>query len=90
MGRGSVESPLELRVNISLVVEIQRWWVLKSKIIGQESSYSKDFLKSVDELQFVKKGLNRTFKVNFGCQKSTDFFRKKKLFKNINLGDHFC
>ena len=27
--------------------------------------------------------------VNFLCQKSTDFFQKKKSFKNINLGDHF-
>ena len=25
--------------NISSVVEFQRWWVLKSKIFGQESTY---------------------------------------------------
>ena len=28
--------------NISSVVEFQRWWVLKSKIFGQESTYSKE------------------------------------------------
>ena len=27
-------------INISSVVEFQRWWVLKSKIFGQESKYS--------------------------------------------------
>ena len=47
------------------------------------------FKKSVDELQFVKKCQNRTFKVNFQCQKSTDIFQKKKSLKIINLGDHF-
>ena len=26
--------------NISLVVEFKRWWVLKSKTFGQESTYS--------------------------------------------------
>ena len=25
----------------------------------------------------------------FQSQKSTEFFQKKKWFKNINLGDHF-
>ena len=35
------------------------------------------FLKqSYDELWFVKKCQNRTFKVNFLCQKSTEFFQK--------------
>ena len=29
--------------NISSVVDFQRWWVLKSKIVGQESIYSKGF-----------------------------------------------
>ena len=40
--------------------------------------------KTVDELWFVKKCQNRTFKVNFQCQKSTEFFqKKKKSFKNF-------
>ena len=37
-------------------MEFQRWWVLKSKILGQESSYLKDiFFNSVDESQFAQK-----------------------------------
>jgi hypothetical protein len=47
------------------------------------------FFKSFDELWFVKKCQNRTFKVNFRCQKSIEIFQKKNLSKNINLGDHF-
>ena len=52
---------------------------LKGKIFSQESTYSnKTFSKKiVDELLFVKKYQNCTFKVNFLCQKSTDFFQKK-------------
>ena len=30
-----------------------------------------------------------TFKVNFLCQKLTEFFRFLSFFKNSNLGDHF-
>ena len=43
------------------------------------------FFKSYDELWFI----NHTFKVNFLCQKSTEFFKNENSFKNINLGDHF-
>ena len=35
------------------------------------------FYKSVDELWFIKKCQTCTFKVNFRCQKSTEFFQKK-------------
>ena len=45
--------------------------------------------KSYDDLRFVKKCRNRTFGVNFLCQKLTEFFSKKNSFKNINLGDNF-
>ena len=56
----------------------------------EESTCSKDFFKqSYNELWFVKKCQNRTFKVNFGCQKLIEFFQKKILSKNINLGDHY-
>ena len=44
------------------------------------------FFKSFDELQFVKKCQNRTFKVNFRSQKSTEFKKKK----NLGLGQIFC
>ena len=73
--------------NISLVVEFQWWWVVNSKTFGQGSAYSKENLKkkSVNEWQFDKKCQNGTFRVNFWCQKSTEF--KKKM--NSNLGDQF-
>ena len=44
------------------------------------------FQKSVDELWFIKKWQNCTFKDNFRCQKLTDFFQKK----NLGLGQIFC
>jgi hypothetical protein len=49
-----------LFINISSVVEFQRWWVIKSKLFGQESTYSKVKFskKSVDELRFVKRCQN--------------------------------
>ena len=77
-------------INISSVVEFQRWWVLKSKSFTQESTCSKEIVlkQSCDELWFVKKCRNCTFKVNFLCQKSTDVVQKKS-FKNIILGYHF-
>ena len=60
--------------------------LLKSKIFGQESTYSKEifFTKSVDELWLIKKCQNCTFKVNFLCQRSAEFFQKKlRLRPNI-------
>ena len=73
-------SCLESSSNISSVVEIQRWWVLKSKIFGQESTYSKEFLLKKIR-RFIKKCQNCIFKVNFQCQKSTDFFQKKLMLR---------
>ena len=37
--------------------------------------------KSVNELRFIKKCQNHTFKVNFRCKKSTKFFQKKIIWK---------
>ena len=50
-----------------------------------------DFFKqSYGELWFIKKYQNRTFKVNFLCQKLIEFFQKKNHLRiHINLGDHF-
>ena len=45
--------------------------------------------KSFDELQYIEKVPKSYFKVNFRCQKSMNFFQKRKLFENINLGDRF-
>ena len=41
--------------DISSVVEFQRWWVLKSKIFGQEATYLMEILlrESFDELRFI-------------------------------------
>ena len=43
-------------INMSSVVEFQKWWVLKSKIFGQESTYlkGKKSKQFVDEWQFIK------------------------------------
>ena len=58
--------------HIISVVEFQKWWVLKSKTFSKESTYSKEIVskQSCNELWFVKKCWNCTFKVNFLCQKS--------------------
>ena len=83
---------MEICFNVSSVVEFQRWWVLKCKSFAQESLCSKEIVSKqpCDELWFVKKGQNRTFNVNFLCQKSSEFFQKQKSFKNINLDTIFC
>ena len=46
---------------------------------AKESSCSKEIVlnQSCKELWFVKKCQNRTFKVNFLCQKLTEFFQKQ-------------
>ena len=63
---------------------------LKTRFLAKNQHPQRNFFKkSVDELQFVKKCQNRTFRVNFGCQKLIEFFQKKILSKNINLGDHY-
>ena len=37
--------------------------------------------KIINELRFIKKCQNFNLKVNFQCQKSTDFFQKKLRFR---------
>ena len=78
-------------ISISSVVEFQRWWVLKSKVFGQESTYSKEIVVfyEYNELWFVKKCQNHTFNVDFLCQKSMELFWIFFSLMNINLGDHF-
>ena len=51
--------------NISSVVEFQRCWVLKSKLFGQESTFSKETLKKISfyELRFIKKCQNSKGKI---------------------------
>ena len=65
-----------MKPNISSVVEFQRWWVLKSKVFGRESTYSKEIVVfyEYNKLRFVKKCQNHSFKVDSLCQKLTEFF----------------
>ena len=71
-----------------MYVQYQFGCGISISIFGQESTYSKDlFLKSVDELRFVKKCPNRTFQ--FSMSKIDRTFSKKNSCKNINLGDHY-
>ena len=46
------------------------------KMVGPKKQDFWPRIKSVDELPFVKKCQNRTFKVNFQCQKSTEFKKR--------------
>ena len=44
------------------------------------------FFKSVNDLRLLKKCQNPTLKVNFGRQKSTEFFQKKiSFFSRLNF-----
>ena len=75
--------------NISSVVEFQRWWVLKSKIFGQESTYSKEFLKIRWWITVCQKVPKLYFQSQFSMSKIDGIFSKQKnSFKNINLGNH--
>ena len=58
--------------------------VLKSKVFCQESTYSKEIVAfyEYNELRFVKKCQNRTFKIDFLCQKSKEFFNMTIFCKN--------
>ena len=64
------------KFNISSVVEFQRWWVLKSKIFGQESTYSKEF--------FWKNPL-----MNYGSSKSAKIVLSKSIFNVKNQPNFF-
>ena len=76
---------MNILVNISSVVEFQRWWVLKSKLFVQESTCSKEIVVfcEYEEHQIVKKCRNRTFKINFLCQKSMEFFLRISIQETI-------
>ena len=54
-------------INISSVVEFQGWWVLKGKIFGQESTYSKE--KNMKNLS-----------MNYGSSKSAKIVLSKLIF----------
>ena len=58
-------------INVSWVVEFEKWWVLKRKIFGQESTYSKAF--------FLKK-----WSVNYALSKSAKIVLTKPMFRVTN------
>ena len=76
--------------NISSVVEFQKWFVLKSKLFGQESTWhqGKIFKKILPVMTVCQKVPKLYFQSQFWMSKINLFFFKKKLSKNINLGDH--
>ena len=78
-------------INISSVVEFQRWWVLKSKLFGQESTchQGKIFKKILWVMTVCQKVPKLYFQSQFWMSKINQIFSKKKLSKNINLGDHY-
>ena len=82
---------VDVRINISSVVEFQRWWVLKNKIFSQESTYSKGkkFKNSGDEWQFVKSAKIVLSKSIFDVKNQRNFQILFFSLKNVNLGDHF-
>ena len=72
---------------ISSVVEFWRWWVLKSKIFGQESTYSKEFFLKNPLMNY---GSSRSAKIVFlksifDVKKSTNFLDFFFHFKDINF-----
>ena len=66
-----------ISTNVSSVVEFQRWWVLKSKNFGQESTYSREiFFKNYGSLKSAKIVLSKSiFNVKI-----------QLIFLKINLG----
>ena len=78
-------------INISSVVEFQRGWVLKIKLFGQESTchQGKIFKKFLRVMTVHQKVPKSYFQSQFWMSKINRIFsKKKKLSKNINLGDH--
>jgi hypothetical protein len=63
-----------LKINISSVVEFQRWCVLKSKLFGQELTY---VLKDFFFKSFDKKVSKSYFQSQFWISKSNRIFSKK-------------
>ena len=53
--------------------------ILENKVVQKLKLEKMGFVfkQSCNELCFIKKCRNYTFKVNFLCQKSTEFFQKK-------------
>ena len=70
-----------MKVNISSVVEFQRWWVLKSKLFSQESRWhqGKIFQKILRVMTVCQKVPKLYFQSQFWMSKLIEFFQKKKI-----------
>ena len=68
-----------MQVNISSVVEFQRWWVLKSKLFGQESTchQGKIFKKFLRVMTVHQKVPKLYFQSQFWMSKINRIFSKK-------------
>ena len=66
-------------INISSVVEFQRWWVLKSKLFGQESTchQGKIFKKFLRVMTVCQKVPKSYFQSQFWMSKNNQIFSKK-------------
>ena len=62
--------PIVFYINISSVVEFQIWWVLKSKLFGQESTCSKEILipTALNHLWFSVVGVLKVEYLDFPCE----------------------
>ena len=66
-------------VSISSVVEFQRWWILKSKLFGQDSTchQGKIFRKFLQVMTFCQKVPKLYFQSQFWMSKINQIFSKK-------------
>ena len=73
-------SPSGLINNISSVVEFQRWWVLNSKLFGQESTchQEKTFKKFLRVMTVCQKVPKLYFQSQFSMSKINPIFSKKE------------
>ena len=77
----------DMRTNISSVVEFQRWWVLKSKLFGQESRchQGKIFKKIVWVWTVCQKVPKSYFQSQFWMSKINRFFSKIFFYLRISI-----
>ena len=76
---GPKRSQKALTFNISSVVEFQRWWVLKSKLFGQESTchQGKTFKKFLRVMTVRQKVPQWYFQSQFWMSNNDQIFSKK-------------
>ena len=83
----SIISRHSVIINISSVMEFQRWWVLKSKLFGQESTWhqGKIFKKILRVMTVCQKVPKSYFQSQFWMSKINRFFSKKNIHLRISI-----